>query len=395
MSAVEVLKSVPAMARQNIRWVIAAAAVIAAMLVYVFVFASDPADGQQAGPGEGPPPALVTLDRVTRIAITPNFTAPGDIVANSDSVVAAEVSGRIQSTLNEGSNVARGSVIAVIDDRMARLARDQASAEVARLKSDLSYQERLVARLQQLLREEAESEASLDEAISARDQTKARLAAARISLETAKVELARTRIRAPFAGQLVERRIQVGEYATPGREIARVIGRQGSEARVRVPIAVAGSLSQGQPLTIIANGEKRDSYVRAVIEAGDEVSRTIEVRAPMGSHNLKLGSAVSITVPTGEQRMVLTAPRDALVLRDSGIFVYVVNPKDKSAKRVDVEVGEPNGDRVAISGKLKDGDLIVMRGGERLRDGQTVTWADDKASEETAKAALPKRKSAG
>lgn len=373
--------ALPPVFRENLRWFLVGGGLLIIVLAYFLFFTSDAAEGQASSGQDGPPPAIVTLAKIEKLALTPNFTAPGDIVANRDSIVAAEVAGRIKSTLNIGARVRRGTVIAVIDDRTARLARDQARAEVARLQSDLTYQNRLVGRLQQLLKEEAESEASLDEAISARDQTRARLAAAKVAMETAEVDLGRTRIRAPFAGQLVERRIEVGEYATPGREIGRIVGRQGSEARVRVPIAVAGSLSNGQEVTILADGERRSSRVRTVIETGDEVSRTVEVRAPMGSHNLKMGSAISITVPTGVERDVMTAPRDALVLRDSGIFVYVIHPKDKTAKRVDVEVGEPAGDRVAISGQIAVGDMIVVRGGERLRDGQNVTWEDNKKSD--------------
>ena len=384
--------ALPDFVKENARWIAVGGAVLLAALAYFLFFSSNPADGQPGGPGQGgPPPAIVTLAKIEKTALTPNFTAPGDIVADRDSIVASEVAGRIQSTLNIGARVRKGSIIAVIDSRSARLARDQAAAEVRRLKADLTYQDRLVGRLQQLLKEEAESEASLDEALSSRDQTRARLVAARVALETANFDLSRTRILSPFDGQLVERRIQVGEYATPGREIARIIGRTGSEARVRIPIASAGSLAEGQEITILANGEARTSRIRSVIETGDEVSRTLEVRAPMGTHNLKMGSAISITVPTGIERQVLTAPRDALVLRDSGIFVYVINPKDKTAKRIDVQVGEPDGDRVAISGKIADGDLIVVRGGERLRDGQSVTW-DDKDKEN---AAATSKKSAG
>jgi len=375
---------VPDLVKTNVRWFAIGSALLLAALAYFLFFASSPADGQQGGPDQaGPPPAIVTLAKIEQTALTPNFTAPGDIVADRDSIVASEVAGRIQSTLNIGARVRKGTVIAVIDSRSARLARDSAAAEVRRLKADLTYQNRLVGRLEQLLKEEAESEASLDEAVSSRDQTRARLAAAQVALETANFDLSRTRILSPFDGQLVERKIEVGEYATPGREIARVIGRTGSEARVRIPIASAGSLAAGQEINILANGESRTSRIRSVIETGDEISRTLEVRAPMGTHNLKMGSAISITVPTGVERQVLTAPRDALVLRDSGIFVYVINPKDKTAKRVDVQVGEPDGARVAISGKITAGDLIVVRGGERLRDGQPVTW-DDKDKENAA-----------
>jgi len=376
--------ALPDFVKGNARWFAIVGVLLLAALAYFLFFASSPAGGQQDGPGQaGPPPAIVTLAKIEKTALTPNFTAPGDIVADRDSIVASEVAGRIQSTLNIGARVRKGAVIAVIDSRSARLARDQAAAEVRRLKADLTYQNRLVGRVQQLLKEEAESEASLDEAVSSRDQTRARLAAAQVALETANFDLSRTRILSPFDGQLVERRIEVGEYATPGREIARIIGRAGSEARVRIPITAAGSLAEGQEITILVNGERRTSRIRSVIETGDEVSRTLEVRAPMGTHNLKMGSAISITVPTGIERQVLTAPRDALVLRDSGIFVYVINPKDKTAKRIDVQVGEPDGDRVAISGKIAAGDLIVVRGGERLRDGQPVTW-DDKDKENAA-----------
>ena len=376
-------------ARENLRWIILGLAAILGVLVYFLFFSGGEAEGQAGpgGPGQGPPPAIVTLDTVTASMITPNFTAPGDIVANRDSVVASEVAGRVRSTLNIGARVSKGTVIAVIDDRTIRLERDQAAADVNRLNAELRYQNRLVGRLEQLLKEEAESEAALDEARSNRDQTRSRLAAARVTLETARVNLNRTRIRSPFAGQLVERRIEVGEYATAGREIARIIGRQGSEARVKVPIAVAGSLSPGQAVTIIADGQERASRIRTVIETGDEVSRTLEVRAPMGPHNMKIGEAVSITVPTASEKEVLTVPRDALVLRDSGIFVYVVDPKEKSAKRITVEVGEPDGDRVAIIGPVQAGDKIVVRGGERLRDGQPVTWEEKKKEKAEAKPA--------
>jgi len=375
--------SVPPIIRDHARISSATGVLIVALLVYFLAFAGGGSSSGSAvaqGANQGPPPANVAIDTVQTSAITPNFTAPGDVVANRDSIVAAEVSGRIRSTLNIGTAVRAGSVIAVIDDRSARLMRDQAVAEVRRLDSDLKYQERRVGRLQQLLAEEAESEASLDEAVSARDQTKARLASARLARDTASLNLKRTRIVSPFAGQVVERKIQAGEYATPGREIARVVGRQDAEARIRVPIAMAGSLSAGQTVSITANGVKRKARIRAVVETGDEVSRTVEVRAPLAEQNLKMGSAISMTVPTGVLRDVLTVPRDALVLRDKGIYIYSIDKKTKKAKRVTVTVGEPQGERIEVIGPIKNGDLIVVRGGERLRDDQTVKWEDTKES---------------
>ncbi|MEM8826368.1 MAG: efflux RND transporter periplasmic adaptor subunit, partial [Pseudomonadota bacterium] len=335
--------------------------------------------GQATG---GPPPATVTLDRAISLPTTPSFTAPGDIVAERDSIVAAEVAGRVQSTLPVGTFVDRGSVVAVVDDRDARMAVERADAEIERLQAQLVLEDTRLNRFDQLIERGFVTRAQMDESSAGRDQIAAQLASARIAREAAALNLTRTRIRSPFAGQVAERMIEVGEYATAGREITRVVGREDAEARARIPISVAGDVRPGRDVIVTIDGQNVDAKVRAVIETGDEISRTLEVRASLPISDIRMGSAISMTVPTGATRDALTVPRDALVLRESGVFVYVVDPDTETARRVDVEVGEPQGDRIAVNGGVADGDLVVVRGGERLRDGQQVAWTRDRDAED-------------
>jgi len=106
--------AIPPFIKENLRGIMVGGVLLLAALAYFLFFASSAEGGQAAGPGQGgPPPAIVTLAKVEKTAITPNFTAPGDVVANRDSVVAAEVARRNQSTLPIEARMSKGNVIAV------------------------------------------------------------------------------------------------------------------------------------------------------------------------------------------------------------------------------------------------------------------------------------------
>ena len=72
--------------------------------------------------------------------------------------------------------------------------------------------------------------------------------------------------------------------------------------------------------------------------------------------------------------MATAVPRDALVLRADRVSIYKI-AENNVAKRVDVELGAAEGDYIEVIGEIAPGDDVVIRGGERLRDGQLVTLA--------------------
>lgn len=80
---------------------------------------------------------------------------------------------------------------------------------------------------------------------------------------------------------------------------------------------------------------------------------------------------VSVAVPIRARETSLVAPRDALVLRHNGSFVFRINTENK-AERIEVEIGDSSGELVSVSGALAEGDRVAIRGAENLREGADV-----------------------
>ena len=98
----------------------------------------------------------------------------------------------------------------------------------------------------------------------------------------------------------------------------------------------------------------------------------LELRLELPETTWYIGSAVRVSLPSAAARIVTAVPRDALVLRADRISVFVIS-EENAARRVDVELGTAEGDFIEVIGDVKAGDTVVIRGGERLRDGQSVT----------------------
>ncbi|HSH26549.1 MAG TPA: efflux RND transporter periplasmic adaptor subunit, partial [Wenzhouxiangella sp.] len=84
---------------------------------------------------------------------------------------------------------------------------------------------------------------------------------------------------------------------------------------------------------------------------------------------------VRVTIPTAGLREVLAVPRDALVLRGSGTAVFVIDDTG-TARRASVSTGIGQGEWIEVAGPVQPGDRVVIRGNERLRDGQSVDIAE-------------------
>ena len=84
-----------------------------------------------------------------------------------------------------------------------------------------------------------------------------------------------------------------------------------------------------------------------------------------------------VELPVGQAKKMLMAPKDAVVLNANKRTVFVVDPDSKVVSEVAVELGVSNGDLIEVSGALKAGQQVVIRGNERLRSGQSVSIASN------------------
>ena len=114
--------------------------------------------------------------------------------------------------------------------------------------------------------------------------------------------------------------------------------------------------------------------IRALIPTGDVRSQTFEARIDLpeaARGSWAVGQLVSVAIPIKAGESTLTVPRDALVLRQRGQYVYRINGEN-IAVRINVDVGDSQGELIAVTGALREGDSVAIRGAESLSDGAAV-----------------------
>lgn len=323
------------------------------------------------------PPALVEVAEASAEMMAPQAFMPGTVVSRNDSRIAAEIAGLVKWVAPEGTLLKEGDVIAEIDDRNLRLAFERAKSQVKRLEARVAYLKSDHQRVQELLENKNVPPSRVEEAESTLLMTTEELAQARVAVEQAEIDLDRTKVRAPFPGRVVERLAQAGEYSTPGRQIARLVDTEHLEVSAQAPVNLSALLADGQNVVLKRDAQVLDSAIRAIVPVGNSLSRTMEIRVsvPEGSRYV-VGTAVQVGVPASEPQQVVSVPRDALVLRVDGTYIYRVK-EDNTAERLLVNTGAATGKRVAILGGIENGDKVIVRGGERLRPGQAVQLREE------------------
>lgn len=346
------------------------AAVVSAVLVVL----AGPVAAQDEPPER--PPAKVRTETAVERVVAPTTLVPATVASRHDSRVAAEAAGRIVFVAEAGDIVALGDPLARIDDAAAVLALRGAEARRIRSEVALRRQNQDVERWRSLSERGNAPESRYEEVLSQRDMAVQDLAEARVAEDRAQVDLDRTTVRAPYAGLVAERLIEVGEYSTPGREIARLVDMEELEARAQAPISTARFVAVGDDILIADDrGQARTATVRAIVPAGDPLTRTFELRVDLAGAPWLVGSPVRVSVPNAAPRSSITAPRDAVVLRSNAVFVMVVDA-DNIAHRVDVRLGSGGDTWIEVDGDVAAGDRVIVRGAERLSDGQTVEELD-------------------
>jgi multidrug efflux pump subunit AcrA (membrane-fusion protein) len=141
---------------------------------------------------------------------------------------------------------------------------------------------------------------------------------------------------------------------------------------VEVPGEVVGYARPGRTLDVKVGGAETKGTVVAVVPRGDIATRTFPVKVRVRNrYSLIEGMEARVSVPTGKSVLTLLVSRDAVVTVSGNTAVYAV--EDGKAKMVPVKVLQYEGGNAGIEGNgLRKGMTVVVKGNERLRDGQPV-----------------------
>lgn len=344
-------------------------AALVALQIYCFsvaapAFAADPSKK---------PAVPVKTALVEEASVSSRYFVPGTVLAAEDARLAAEISGKLEWVAEPGMEATAGEVVARIDASRHLAERDRQAAEVRRWEAMVKLRGQYLARQGQLEERGVAVGVEVDQARADLSMAKQNLAGARAALQRTREDVRRTRLRAPFDGQVVERLAQRGEYPREGTPVVRLVAIRRLEVWADAPLSAARDLKKGTRIALRSDeGTLMTATLTAVIQTGSATRRTASLRLrPDNEAPLRVGAAVEVGIPGRRAERQTVVPRDALVLREEGAHVMIMD-EARVAHRVPVSVGLGEGDRVAVVGELRPGQTVIRRGAERLKDGDAV-----------------------
>jgi RND family efflux transporter MFP subunit len=315
--------------------------------------------------------AVVEVATVTEIGDGPVLRLPGTVISRQDAEISAELSGRLTWIAEVGARIGQGEPLAIIDDHLLKLQLRNDRAAIERIRADITFNERQAKRLERLAHQNNTAQADLD-AVSARLQMLAQeLLIAEVDRDRTLYDLGRSRVQAPFDGVVASRAMAAGEYSEPGETLLRLVDTESLEISVNAPLRATRYNRPGGQVEVEGGERRQPATIRGIVPVGDARSHMMELRIGLQPGHWQIGEAVTVELPDGTAHTALGVPRDALVLRDQEVWVYTLSD-DGRAVKVPVTTGAGQGERIAVEGQLQAGDPVVVRGAERLREGQAV-----------------------
>jgi membrane fusion protein (multidrug efflux system) len=287
--------------------------------------------------------------------------------------LSAQASGVVDEiAIDSGSEVPIGKVLLRLkpNDDYARLQQLQAAAELAAqtLKRD---QEQFTA--------QAVSQANIDTDVSTLKSARAQVAAQQALIEE-KI------VKAPFAGRLGIRQVDIGQYLTAGTAIVTLQALDPILVDFYVPQQALAQLKIGQPVNAAVDTYANQNFsgvLEAINSKVDTASRNVQVRAALRNSDRRLvpGMFASVRVDYGDRSRFITLPQSAVTYNPYGDTVFIVeeNAVDDKAharsvvRQRFVKLGATRGDQVAILSGIKAGEIVVVAGQTKLRNGTAVT----------------------
>ncbi len=323
-----------------------------------------------------PPPMLVEVENVQSEQISEQIWVSGTVVSRTDSNIASEVAGRVTWMADVGDLVEAGEVLAKLDDHRFLLESEQNLANIARWQSTVKLLSRKQERFSQMAKSNAASRDELDQVLSDLEVAKQELAQAEINKKLTDHQLSQTQVRAPFKALVVERIQSPGEYTAVGADMLRIVDTSNVEASIRAPLSAVPFIANGMRINVKRGSLEKEQSIRTIVPVGNALSRMMEVRVSLEAGDFAIGSAVRVALPHSEYYQAMTVPRDALVLRQAGTFIYLVDQAN-IAHQIPVTTGIGVGPRIEVKGELDDDMPVVIRGAERLKAGQKVRYKSD------------------
>jgi membrane fusion protein, multidrug efflux system len=330
-----------------------------------------------------PPPATVASEPARTEKWVEQLASIGTLISSQGVDINTQVAGVVtEVSIESGQDVPQGAKLVQLD--IAVETADLASNKATLAEAEVSYQ-----RQTELIAKRITSEANLDQARAKRDTATA-------AVNRTEAVIAQKAITAPFSGRLGIRKVEKGQYVSPGMALVSLQALDPMRVDFPMPEQTIGKLSVGQTIEVTVDAFP-DQVFKGEIQSLDarvaQDTRTLLVRGLLANPDNKLlpGMFANVTVLAGDPVDVVTVPRTAVTYSLYGDNVYVVKPAPAKegtaaqptkegqpaepplvAERRFIKSGQVRGDRVAIASGLTVGEEVVTTGQIKLNPDASI-----------------------
>lgn len=323
------------------------------------------------GPAQAP--QTVSTAKATKTDWAQRITAVGSLRAVKGADLSLELPGVVDEiNFESGQDVEAGKVLLKLRDAddVAKLRSLEAQAEL----SEITYNRDL-----KQFKAQAVSQAIVDQ-----DAANLKNNSAQVEQQRAVVE--KKTLKAPFAGHLGIRQVDLGQYLGAGTVIVTLQALDPIYADFLLPQQALDKLKVGQEVTARVDtyvGKTFTGKITAINPKVDPSTRNVQVRATIDNKDRLLvpGMYINVDITTGAPQKLVTLPQTAISYNAYGDLVYIVDDKGKGADgkpqlsvhQTFVTVGPTRGDQVSVLKGIDEGQTVVTGGQMKLRNGVKVT----------------------
>ena len=284
----------------------------------------------------------------------------GRVEAVNQATVSAQTSGRIaELPFDVNDYVEAGAVLMRFTDTEQKAALAQAEAALQEATARLAEANQEFERFSKMIENNSVSRAAFDQSRANRDATRARLNAARSRVEGAKEQLEYTVIRAPYAGIVSKRHVELGELVSPGQPVISGLSLQSLRVNVDVPQSMFHAIRTIGKAFVYVNDERIAAESLTFFPVADAEANTFRVRVnlPDGAATLYPGMFVKVGFVVGETQRLLV-PVEAVVRRSELSGVYVADGEAVALRQV--RLGRRYGDSIEVLSGLSEGEAVAF-----------------------------------
>ena len=338
----------------------------AAVLLVMTSLSSCQSKSESAAQGaEATPAVSVVTSPVQSVQQNRPIAVSGALEADKTVDTGFLIGGRVSRVnVEEGGRVRAGQVLASLDAGSYQFALNAANATLARAQDEYG-------RLKLMFDRGSLTASDLQAAATA-------VAQARAQQQQAAKNVRDAQVLAPISGRLARRGTDPGEIVGPGTPLFTIISEGRLLMRAAVPEAEVSELRPGLStrVTVPAIDSVFTGKIESVGRVADPASRTyaVKISLPNPRNRLRPGMVAEATIATARKTQVLSVPGEAIVRdADQLTYVFVADTQRRQAFRQRVQVGDVTEQGVQIASGLRAGQLVVVGGQQRLRDGASIT----------------------